>query len=298
MKARSAGKCFAEISLPAFFPSSPAFFIADTPDSSSARKIHPHRATPSEPQLHPRPARPRSILAAYIAQWAARRRHDNPAPGSAAARRAAPTVPRANYAPTPGPPPPPLPRDRCTSTLRRYFLRAAAALASPRRCVPHAGSKYARPAFRPHSNHGSVPIARPATNPTPRVLPAVVCVPTSIHAAATRPGSSHLAALHPAAALHDAPQPVAGFPVAAPTPDRTPPARTKKIPRRSPSAANDSNISLLASTVSHRRFLASSPQWYHARTLRAAQTPTFVSRVSFASLKSLLSGVRTASARL
>jgi hypothetical protein len=32
--------------------------------------------------------------------------------------------------------------------------------------------------------------------------------------------------------------------------------------------------------------------------LRAAQTPTLVSRVSFASLKSLLSCVRTASARL
>src|ERR1700722_2306266 len=234
MKARNAGNCFTEISLPAFFPSSPAFFIEDTPDRSSAHRIHPHPATPSALQSRPTPAPPRSILAAYIAQSGARRRHDNPAPGSAAAHRAAPIAPLANYGPAPFPPPTRRPHDPCTSTPLKYFLRAPVAPANQRRSAPRAGSTYARPALRPHSDHVSglmksvATLTMSAMKPAPRVLPAGVCVPTWIRAAAARPGLLHLAAPPPAAVLHDALHRGANCPVPAPTPAHTLPTLPRK----------------------------------------------------------------------
>src|SRR5277367_3274414 len=263
MKARSAGNCFGEISLAGFFPSSPDFFIEDTPDRSSARNIHPRRAPPSAPQSHPTPAPPCSNPAACSVQSVATRRHDSPAPDSAAARRAAPTVPLANYAPAPFPPPPPLPPGPCMSKPRKYFLRVPVAPASPRRCAPHVGSTYVRPALRPRSNHGSglmkssfAASARSAAKPTPHVRPSAVCVQTWIHAAVARPGLVHPAAPHPAAVLHGELHRAVGFP--APVRARTPPTATRKQLRRSLPTAIDSQFH-----SSHRHSRASA---YHRRS--------------------------------
>lgn len=273
MNARSAGNCFVEISLPVFFPSSPAFFIADTPDNSSAHKIHPHRGTPSAPQSHPTPARPYSSLAAYSAQSVARRHRDNPMPGSAAAPRAAPIVPLANCALAPFPPPSPPPHDPYTWKPRKYFLRAPAVPGDLRRCAPHACSKYVRPALHPHSGraqcsitsqskpHWPLPIAAP--NRTPRHAPlSVAAAPTSIHAVEARPHGRHLAAPRPVAVPHGGLQPVAGFPALAPMRDRSRPAPIRTTSRtmsgtrsrRSLPGADDSSVSLLSSFFSCAAF--------------------------------------------
>ena len=206
--------------------------------------------------------------------------------------------------PAPGPPPPRLPHDPCTSTPLKYFLRARS-----RSCK----SASLRPTCR-------LNVCPPCASSALRscVWPdEVVCDVDDVgdEAGASRSsrrrlrsdldsrrrGSSRPASSCRAASCRGSSRRASSWrELSGAGADAGPHACQPYQEKDCEDCRQPRTIQMFqspASPSSRRHFLALSTQWYHARTLRAAQTPSFVSRVSFACLSSLHSFTRTPPAR-